>query len=256
MLRFERSTPFPAALAVCAWMFGALEAASAHAIEIIGEEAGSDVFRALALAHGSHRDGRPILVPPAIGGGVAIAQIMAERGTLARVDRPLLEHERAAGLAAMPVFRLPIRVLAHPSTGQRSLQMSEIQLIRQGKLRNWRLLGGPDLPVRVLVWPEGDALAASAHSGFASLAELEHVLARSPGALAFVAGAGPVGHSAQLLPVEGRMPAEAGYPLMVTLHLVYRPNEVSGAIRDFLAFLRTEPARQIMRGQGAEPVSP
>jgi hypothetical protein len=70
MLRIEQLTLIPAALAMCAWMFGAIAPAQASTIGMVGKENGSDVLCALALAHGSQGRGRPIIVPPTVGGGV------------------------------------------------------------------------------------------------------------------------------------------------------------------------------------------
>ncbi len=60
----ERNLPLSAALAACLGLFGLEKSAFASEILIPGVETGSDILRALALAHDGPMRGELVLCPP------------------------------------------------------------------------------------------------------------------------------------------------------------------------------------------------
>ena len=84
----ERNLPLSAALVACLGLFGLERPVLAEEILIPGVDTGSDILRALALAHDGRMRGELVLVPPPVGAGSALADVIGDRATLARIDRP------------------------------------------------------------------------------------------------------------------------------------------------------------------------
>lgn len=71
---------------------------------------------------------------------------------------PGLAPER---LRAFEVARLPARLIVHPSNPVRAISFDDLRRVLRGEITNWRELGGPDLPVRVVATRDGAGVAAT-----------------------------------------------------------------------------------------------
>jgi phosphate transport system substrate-binding protein len=67
---------------------------------------------------------------------------------LLQKSRPGLPYER---LRAFEISRTTISVAVHPSNPVRALSRSAIRRMLLGEIDNWRVVGGPDLPIRVVL---------------------------------------------------------------------------------------------------------
>ncbi|CAN1542658.1 hypothetical protein MCEMSEM23_01829 [Rhabdaerophilaceae bacterium] len=219
-----------------------------------GVEEGSSIFRALALAFREEAEGL-LTVPPPIGSGNAVADVIADRAEFARINRALFAHERAAGLDALPVFDSPVLVLAHTSVSRRTFSVAEIEALRDGKIRNWRSLGGNEMPVRFAMLQdagfERPGKTMSERSDFLRSRDVEAVVRRVPGSIGLVPG--PVFGEADITErqVENLSIREENYPLRSTTWLVYRPQSLSPEARRFLTFLHSARARDLAQAQRA-----
>ncbi|MBP0651644.1 substrate-binding domain-containing protein, partial [Mycobacterium tuberculosis] len=81
-------------------------------------------------------------IPPSIGSGGGIAAVASDRAVLARVARPLSEAERAQGLTAVPIVRIPSAIFAHPSAGVTALTAAQLTGIFAGTTTAWTDVGG------------------------------------------------------------------------------------------------------------------
>ncbi|MGL5447034.1 MAG: substrate-binding domain-containing protein [Rhabdaerophilum sp.] len=257
----ERNLPLSAALAACLGLFGLQPGAIAEEISIPGVEEGSDVLRALAIAFGGHGEGKLMLVPPAIGVGGAVSDVMSGRAVFARINRGLLNHEKQAGLIEFPLFDLPIVLIAHPSIPRQNLTSAELAGIRAGRLRNWRELGGPDLAIRLVVHQEFEAVhsdpsARSRRAQVARARDVEDLVRQVPGTIGLTAGAQFGSRGMTVMKLDNASPDQPEYPLRVRLSLAHNPARHSGLADEFLTFLRSERAARLILGHGARPVLP
>lgn len=255
----ERNLPLSAALVACLGLFGLQSVAIAEEISIPGVEEGSDILRALAIAFGGHGEGRLVLVPPTIGAGSAVSDVISERAALARINRPLRDDEKQAGIVEFALFDLPIVLIAHPANARRNLASAEWARIRAGQLRNWRELGGPDLPIRLVVHHEFDGIlpeltdrqrrARAIHSR-----EVEALVRQVPGTIGLTSGTTFASRADLLLSLDNLKPDQPDYPFRARVSLAYKPASLQGLVKEFMAFLRSERAMRLMLGHGARPI--
>lgn len=255
----ERNLPLSAALAACLGLFGLQPAAIAEEISIPGVEEGSDILRALAIAFGGHGEGKLVLVPPTIGAGGAVSDVISEREVIARINRALLDHEKQAGLVEFPLFDLPVVLIAHPAITRRNLTSVELAGIRAGRLRNWRELGGPDLSISLVVHHDFEAFVAESpgrlrRAQVARARDVEDLVRQVPGTIGLTTGAAFGARGSLILTLDNIAPDKPEYPFRARLSLAYKPTRLTGLAGEFLEFLRSERASRLMLGHGVRPV--
>ena len=64
-------------------------------------------------------------------------------------------------LRAFGVARLSARLIVHPGNPVRSIAFADLRRVLQGEITNWRELGGPDLPIRVVATRDGAGVATT-----------------------------------------------------------------------------------------------
>lgn len=255
----ERNLPLSAALAACLGLFGLQAVANAEEISIPGVEEGSDILRALAIAFGGHGAGKLVLVPPTIGAGGAVSDVISERAALARINRALNDDEKQAGVVELPLFDLPVVLIAHPAVSRRNLTSAQWSRIRSGQLRNWRELGGPDLPIKLVMHHEfegvtPDLLARNGRARAARVRDVDVLVRQVPGAIGLTTGATYNSREELLLTLDNLRADQQEYPFRARVRLAYKPARVHGLAGEFMAFLRSERAARLMLGHGARPV--
>ena len=119
-------------------------------LSVVGTGDGIDLLRALGAAYTADHPDTNVIVPPSIGSGGGIAAVGSGKEVLGRIARPLSDSEKAAGLIATPVFRLPSAFFVHRSAGVDSLTSKQLADVYRGKITNWRDLGGADLRIKVV----------------------------------------------------------------------------------------------------------
>lgn len=253
----ERNLPLSAALAACLGLFGLERPALGEEILIPGVDAGSDVLRALALAYDGRKRGELVLVPPPVGAGSAIADVIAHRAPLARIDRPLRPDESGSGLASRVIFTLPVMLLAHPDLRRKDLSSADLARILAGEVSDWSMLGGPALPVR-LVSREGapDGFAPRRWARAPQIADLVAIVRRSPGTLGLTPARLMPEDEELMLRLDGRAPRDPRYAWRVPIILAYRPERITPAIDAFLTFLASPRAAELVSAYGASQPRP
>lgn len=255
----ERNLPLSAALAACLGLFGLQAVVIAEEISIPGVEEGSDILRALAIAFGGHGEGKLVLVPPTIGAGGAVSDVISERAALARINRALNNDEKQAGVVEFPLFDLPVVLIAHPAIARRNLTSAEWNRVRNGQLRNWRDLGGPDLPIRLVLHHEFEGIlpdlpVRQSRARAARAREVEVLVRQVPGAIGLTTGATYQSREELLITLDNLRSDQPDYPFRARVSLAYKPARVHGLAGEFMAFLRSERATRLMLGHGAQPV--
>jgi ABC-type phosphate transport system substrate-binding protein len=87
------------------------------------------------------------------GSGVGISMLIDKQLSIAQSGRSLKDEEYAKAqnrgfrLEQIPVAIDGIVFYTHPGLPIKSLTIPEVQSIFQGKIKNWKAVGGPDLPI-------------------------------------------------------------------------------------------------------------
>ncbi len=194
----------------------------------------------------------------ALGGRVEIGTLgsseglsAVRRGTadLALSDLPL----GAPGIVRVPLGSVSISVVAAPGV-PRALSVAALRALLSGQIRNWRLLGGPNLPVRLVLRAPGSGVRAllERFAGGALPSGALVVLASGqvapavrhlPGAIGFVEAS--YAPKELLVRLGGLPPEAAGYALRYPAFALYRRGDLRAQMAADL--LHAELAR---RGSG------
>ena len=93
---------------------------------------------------------------------------------LLRETKPALPYHL---LRSFLVSRVRVAFPIHPDNPVRSVSMAKLQQILSGDIGNWRDLGGPDLPIRVVAVKEGGGVKRTVES---SLMKGQRITPREP----------------------------------------------------------------------------
>ncbi len=206
------------------------------------------------------------------GSGVGVASIIDGTCDIAAASRAIKqsELERAAkkgrDLVAHLIAMDGISHILHPSNPATGLTREQIKKIYTTRIRNWKEIGGPDLPIVVISRDSAsgtfeafselvldkkkirpDAIMQASNQGIAS------IVARTPGAIGYV-GLGYVTDSVKAISVDGVMPDKDSvirnkYGISRPLFL-YTVGKPQGLVKDFIDFIKGPEGRGIIEEQG------
>src|SRR2546430_516493 len=213
--------------------------ATAHAgdLTVVGTGDGIDLLRAVGTAYMTDHPGTNVIVPPSIGSGGGIAAVNSDKEVLARIARPLSDSEKDAGLVATPVFRLPSAFFVHRSAGVSTLSSAQLADIYQGKITNWRDVGGQDMRIKVVRREDQDStllVLRQSMPGWKDLTITEKsklavttqecldTVKEVPGAIGFGPFTKALEMELAVLKIDDHYPTDRNYPSAVTLSFIYK----------------------------------
>src|SRR5215831_5990032 len=144
------------ALAVVA-LLGSASIAGANELSVVGTGDGIELLRALGASYSADNPQTTVLVPPSIGSGGGLAAVGGDKEVLARVARPLTDSERALGLVATPMFRLPSAFFVHRGANVTNVSARQLADIYAGRIANWSEVGGANMRIKVVRREEADS---------------------------------------------------------------------------------------------------
>jgi phosphate transport system substrate-binding protein len=242
-------------------LIAALSAVAAEEIPIVGTGAGMDLLEAVVAEYLKLKPDAGLTVPPSVGSGGGITVVSKDKALLGRISRPLKESEMGLGLSYREFARFPIVFYANPAAGVKSLTRTQIIDIFEGKIDNWKAVGGADLPILLVKRPKGDSaldvlqanmkgfagehIAADATTQFTDQKAIAYVLA-NPGAVAFGSMADAAKVAVTVLSYEGIAPLDKGYPFLGVLALIYKDANLVGDVKGFVDFVVSAKARPVI----------
>lgn len=244
--------------------------ALAGQINVVGTGDGIELLRALGAAYTADNPDVPVIVPPSVGSGGAIAAVGADKEILGRIARPLNAAEKAQGLVSTPVVRLPSAFFVHPSAKVDGLTAAQIADIYAGKITNWKDLGGADLRIKVVRREDADStlmvlretmpgwqqLAITEKSKMAmTTQEATDSVKQVEGAIGFGPYTRQLEGPVTVLRVDGKFPTDDGYPSGVTIAFVHKDATLTPEARGFVAFTATPKAKALLSNMGGVPLS-
>src|SRR5262245_9875847 len=254
-----------AAALVAAW-----SSAAAGELPVVGTGDGIEVLRVLGAAYTADNPQTIVRVPPSIHSSGGVAAVGSDREVLGRIARPLAESEKAAGLIAVPVFRLPAAIYLHRGAGVTNLSAKQLADIYAGTGTNWREVGGADLRIKVvrredvdstlnvlrgtmpgwkgLTITEKSKTATTTQDGVDTVKSVE-------GAIGFGPYTRELEDNLVVLRVDGKHPTDRDYPSAVTRSIIYKETTITPEARKFLEFFGTAKARTLLANMGSVPIA-
>jgi len=200
--------------------------------------------------------------------GAAVYRLMNGYSDIASTARELYRTHAEYGFYQVAFCRDPLAVITRPECGVESLTEEQLRAIFSGDIRNWKAVGGADLPIRVIVPGTETAANKNFRRQVMKLAEIrydfmtydstmaiEAVQFFPCGAISFIAQ-GDVEHEPGIvtIKVNGIGPHEAAYPYFQIFYYVSR-GKPTGAVEAFIDFSFSEAGQGIMRRNGMIPLA-
>ncbi|MCG3211318.1 MAG: Phosphate-binding protein PstS 1 [Anaerolineae bacterium] len=200
------------------------------------------------------------------GGGSALGRQWVESG---RVDVGLVSgpaEEPGSKLRRIPLARDAVAIITHPQNPIAGLSLVELRRIFGGRLLNWQDVAGPNLEIQVVSREDGSGTRAAFEAAVMAgqtvtpnaivLPNSQSVIdfvAQQPNAVGYVSLPFTDGAGVHLVPIEGVLPSltslnDTSYPISQELALLVATPE-SAAVRQFIAFVQSPAARQIISRQ-------
>lgn len=242
---------------------------------VAGSGTNLPLIRILAQAFTKKHPNISIEVPASIGSTSGIRAAADGAIAIGFVSRELQAKEKGLGLTILNVARTPLIIAVHPSVAEENITSAEIIDIYRGTKRSWK--NGRE--IIVLTREPGDSTIEVMEKkvpGFREVYEesrqakrwtillkdlvMNETLAKTPFAIGF-SDLGQLTierHTIKPLKVNGVAPTlenvqEGRYPLVKPLIFVFQQKKLPPAAREFLAFVRSQEGRKIMRDNGYLP---
>lgn len=196
------------------------------------------------------------------GAGAGIRSVLSGLVDVGGVSRPLRPDEIKQGLVAYTIGYTAVAIVVNKNVPVDNLTVKELKDILSGKIQNWKEVGGPDRPLKVII----------PSKGYASRDETERIIM---GKERFVDSAiitpeqtlcetvdnteGSIGivdtslldiRRVRVVKLEGLLPDKANikngrYKLIVPINLVTK-GEATGIIKDFIDFMLSPEGQAIV----------
>lgn len=236
------------------------------------------VLGQLAKAFNARQARHTVTVPPSIGTAGAIREISEATASLARVGRPLKAEELGRGLVYVPLGRDPVVFVAGAGVSVRSITRAQVTDVYTGKITDWRELGGSAGPIRAVGREVTDASRQAVNRELVPFQTIRFhedvkvvhldpqmigLLDRFPTSLGFINRSAIGAATTRLVPLAldsvdatSANLAAGRYPLWLEIGLIHRRGGLTGAGREFLAFVGSADGDRILRAHGVVPVPP
>ncbi len=142
--------------AICLWLW--LPApVRADVLEIPGTGACEVLLREVANAFNARHPEHRVSVPRSIGTVGGMRLVTSDQAVLVRVGRPLTPEEKDQGLTYLPFAKDLVVFAVGAKVPVRGITTAQLKAAYNGTIKNWRELGGPQAPIRLLLRQPGDA---------------------------------------------------------------------------------------------------
>ena len=262
-----RNTFVALALALSGLLLAA-NCSAADKLIIVGTGDGVAVLKAIGAAFGE-KTGVEVDVPRSIGSGGGIKAVGGDKTPLGRVARGIKEKEKHFGLTHTPIFKVPTVFFVHGSVTLDGLTAGQVVDIYQGKVSNWKDVGGADKAMNVVRREDDDSSLKNLRKSFPGFKDLvlpENIRTaeKTPDMVKIIQnledsiGFGPldvaIANELKVLKIDGKAPTDEGYPTLGTIALIYKEANFSGDIKRFVEFATSQAPQEAIRKAGGIPV--
>lgn len=206
------------------------------------------------------------------GSGVGIASLQNGAVQIANSSRPMKSKEitqaKARGINPTPyaIALDGIAIVVHKGNSVKNLSIAQIRDIYTGKIKNWKEVGGPSLPIVVIsrdvasgtfeVFNEkalGGQKVVSSAQLLASNNAVATTVGSTPGGIGYI-GLGYMTGELRAITVNGitasvKTVQEGSYPLSRKLYM-YTNGKAKGDVNSYIAFIQSDEGQKIVEEQG------
>lgn len=207
-----------------------------------------------------------------VGSSAGIENVSSGTSDIGTSSRELKDEEKDLGLVDTPIAFDAIAVIVNPSNPVRSLTKAQVKAIFQGKITNWREVGGPDMAIGLVNRDE----ASGTREAFAKIVldkerfdptavilpgtgQVRSVVAQEPRAIGYIS-LGFVTDSVKAVAIDGVEPSEKSvvdgtYPVQRVLHM-FTKGEPTGLAKQYLDFVLSPDVQEsVVRDAGFIPIT-
>jgi phosphate transport system substrate-binding protein len=207
-----------------------------------------------------------------VGSSAGIEAVSGGQADIGTSSRDLKPEEAGLGLVDTPIAHDAIAVIVNPSNPVRGLTKAQVSAVFEGKVRNWKEVGGPDMPVGLVNRDEASGTREAFWSYvldkrpfdptaavLPGTGQVRFVVAQAPGAVGYIS-VGFVDKTVKALEVDGVAPTEANiaskrYPISRLLHFLTK-GQPKGLAAEFTEFvLSAEVQEKVVRDAGFLPIA-
>lgn len=254
-------------LVACVCLAFSLPGLGRDVVRVGGTGAGLGGLQALGKAYTQLHPDCDIVVLPSVGSTGGIRAVLEGKLDVGCTSRALFPAEQVAPMAHTPWATTAFVFVTQDLAPAEPLSLTGIEDIYAGRRTRWK----DERPIRLVLRPTSDtahaylsgftpgmeAALSRAHQlpgvfvGVTDQEALTH-LERTPGSF----GTTVLGlilaekRRVQVLPVNGVLPSQPGYPYFLTLALVHRGGHASPATQSFLEFARSKAGGHILASCG------
>lgn len=185
---------------------------------------------------------------------------------LAATAQKLSPEDRKLGLVEIPICKDPMVVIAGNEITVGNLTITQVRRLFSGFITNWKEVGGPDLPVRIVTPVKETAAYANFNQQAmgASQMKFDYQAAKSsaaveavnhiPGAVSFASRSVVAKYdNIKIFTIDGIDPGAKDYPYTQTFSFVTL-GQPSGVVREVLNYALSAKAQEYMRLRGITPL--
>ncbi len=243
-------------------------AATAEELVIVGTGDGMAMLKQVGEAFTQANPGVTVAVPESIGSGGAIKAVGGGEQKIGRVARKLGEKDKGYNLSYVPMANIPVVFFVHKGTKVDGITRQQAADIYAGKVSNWNEVGGPDAKIRVVRREDGDSSLSALQAQLpefkaaeltsrsktaASNGENLEVVAAAEGAIGFGPYSKALAQQFNVLKLDGKSALDGGYPVYVTLAIIYKEETKTPTVQKFVDFVKTPAAHTAIKAADAVP---
>jgi phosphate transport system substrate-binding protein len=212
-----------------------------------------------------------VVVPDSIGSDGGIRVVGTGESPIGRVARqPTAEEKTQYGDFRYWEFaKVSVAFVVGKEAGVSGLSEQQICDIFAGRLTSWKQVGGNDRPIEVQARPEDGSNSRTIRNNMACFKDLKvtagaqfnlrnsdlvESMKKLPGAIGFMPLSEAKLHGFQVVTLDGVAPGTPEYKLGIGLGFVYK-KDLAPSVQEFMTYLKTAPAHEIMRKTGHVPVT-
>lgn len=207
-----------------------------------------------------------------VGSSAGIENVIAGTSDIGTSSRDLKGDELDRGLVDTPIAYDAIAVIVNPSNPVDGLTREQVKAIFEGRITNWKDVGGPDLEIGVVNRDE----ASGTREAFSRIVldrerfdpsavilpgtgQVRSVVAQAPSAIGYIS-LGFVTSEVKALAIDGVEPSEEAvvegrYPVSRVLHFLTK-GAPKGLVKEFIDYvLSAEVQERVVRDAGFIPVT-
>lgn len=200
------------------------------------------------------------------GSGAGIKAALSGAVDIGGVSRDLKEDEIKQGLVPYTIGWGAVGLVANKAIPVDNLTSRQIKEIMTGKIRNWKELGGPDLPVRVVVSTPGCACREEfqellmdkepyVNGAIVSpMKTLSDTVKNTPGGIGPLATAVIDTSKVKIIKIDGVLPTPENvkarkYKVSRQVNLVTK-GEARGKVKEFIDYMLSEEGQKLIEKNG------